>query len=109
MLRRLPPKSLTSTRVKCVCKSWQSFVINHNHKLILLSYSCIQYVDYEADEIKAVIPFKVANRMLGIASSNGLLCIAIEKEGLVVWYPLIGRYKMVSWISKRAITLSYSS
>ncbi|KAL5798517.1 hypothetical protein ACOSQ2_003337 [Xanthoceras sorbifolium] len=74
MLRRLPPKSLTSTRVKCVCKSWQSFVINHNHKLILLSYSCIQYVDYEADEIKAVIPFKLLSLSDSLSLSNAFLC-----------------------------------
>ncbi|KAK0601650.1 hypothetical protein LWI29_026089 [Acer saccharum] len=100
ILRRLPPKSLA--RFKCVCKSWQSFANQHkyhNQKLILFSSNTIQSVDFEADEIKAVdldIPFKVSNRMLGIASCNGLLCILTEREGFVIWNPLIGRYKRVS-------------
>ncbi|TXG67378.1 hypothetical protein EZV62_008653 [Acer yangbiense] len=100
ILRKLPPKSLA--RSKCVCKSWQSFANQHkyhNQKLILFSSKTIQSVDFEADEIKAVdldIPFKVSNRMLGIASCNGLLCILTEREGFVIWNPLIGRYKRVS-------------
>ncbi|KAK0600537.1 hypothetical protein LWI29_015974 [Acer saccharum] len=101
ILRRLPPKSLA--RFKCVCKSWQSFANQHkyhNQKLILFSSNTIQSVDFEADEIKAVcldIPFKVSsNPILGIASCNGLLCILTEREGLVIWNPLIGRYKRVS-------------
>ncbi|KAI9186728.1 hypothetical protein LWI28_020288 [Acer negundo] len=103
ILRRLPPKSLA--RFKCVCKSWQSFANQHkyhNQKLILLSSKTIQSIEFEADEIKAVdldIPFKVGNRMLEIASSNGLLFILIEREGLVIWNPLIGRYKRVSILS----------
>ncbi|TXG66758.1 hypothetical protein EZV62_008033 [Acer yangbiense] len=103
ILRRLPPKSLA--RFKCVCKLWQSFANQHkyhNEKLILLSSKTIQSIDFEADEIKAVdldIPFKVGNRMLEIASCNGLLFILIEREGLVIWNPLIGRYKRVSILS----------
>ncbi|TXG67336.1 hypothetical protein EZV62_008611 [Acer yangbiense] len=101
ILCRLPPKLLA--RFKCVCKSWQSFANQHkyhNQKLILFSSNTIQSIDFEADEIKAVdldIPFKVSsNPILGIASCNGLLCILTEREGLVIWNPLIGRYKRVS-------------
>ncbi|KAK3199442.1 hypothetical protein Dsin_022857 [Dipteronia sinensis] len=100
ILRRLPPKSFA--RFKCVCKSWQSFANQHkyhNQKLILFSGKTIQSVDFEADEIKAVdldIPFKVSSAILQIASCNGLLCILTEREGFVIWNPLIGRYKRVS-------------
>ncbi|KAI9187377.1 hypothetical protein LWI28_027431 [Acer negundo] len=105
ILRRLPPKSLA--RCKCVCKSWQSFANQHkyhNQKLIIFSSNkSIQSIDFEADEIKAVdldIPFMVSNPILRIASSNGLLCILTERGGLVIWNPLIGRYKRVSSTSK---------
>ncbi|KAK2639426.1 hypothetical protein Ddye_027221 [Dipteronia dyeriana] len=100
ILRRLPPKSFA--RFKCVCKSWQSFANQHkyhNQKLLLFSSKTIQSIDIEADEIKAVdleIPFKVSNPILQIASCNGLLCILTEREGFVIWNPLIGRYKRVS-------------
>ncbi|KAK0599270.1 hypothetical protein LWI29_003788 [Acer saccharum] len=101
ILRRLPPKSLA--RFKCVCKSWRSFANQHkyhNQKLILFSSYTIQSVDFEADEIKAVdidIPIKVSSYpILGIASCNGLLCILNEAKGLVIWNPLIRRYKSVS-------------
>ncbi|TXG71887.1 hypothetical protein EZV62_000466 [Acer yangbiense] len=100
ILRRLPPKPLA--RCKCVCKSWESFANQHkyhNNKLLLFSRTTIQSIDFEAaNEIKTVdleIPFKVSNRnrMLGIASCNGLLCILIKNEGFVIWNPLTGRYK----------------
>ncbi|KAK2639429.1 hypothetical protein Ddye_027224 [Dipteronia dyeriana] len=100
ILRRFPPKSLA--RFKCVCKSWQSFANQHkyrNQNLLLFSSKTIQSIDFEADEIKAVdldIPFKVSNRLLGIASCNGLLCILTERKGFVIWNPLIERYKRVS-------------
>ncbi|KAL5782461.1 hypothetical protein ACOSP7_007490 [Xanthoceras sorbifolium] len=87
ILGRLPPKSLV--RFKCICKSWESFVNQykyHNQKLIVLTDTSIQSIDFEADEIEAVdlhIPFKGTHRMLAIASCNGLLCISIESEGLV--------------------------
>ncbi|KAL5852569.1 hypothetical protein ACOSQ3_007687 [Xanthoceras sorbifolium] len=87
ILGRLPPKSLV--RFKCIWKSWESFVNQykyHNQKLIVLTDTSIQSIDFEADEIEAVdlhIPFKGTHRMLAIASCNGLLCISIESEGLV--------------------------
>ncbi|KAI9185470.1 hypothetical protein LWI28_007590 [Acer negundo] len=80
ILRRFPPKSLAS--------------------------KTIQSIEFEADEIKAVdldIPFKVGNRMLEIASSNGLLFILIEREGLVIWNPLIGRYKRFGVLVNEAL------
>ncbi|KAL5849652.1 hypothetical protein ACOSQ4_007665 [Xanthoceras sorbifolium] len=87
ILGRLPPKSLV--KFKCIWKSWESFVNQykyHNQKLIVLTDTSIQSIDFEADEIEAVdlhIPFKGTHRMLAIASCNGLLCISIESEGLV--------------------------
>ncbi|KAL5852582.1 hypothetical protein ACOSQ3_007700 [Xanthoceras sorbifolium] len=62
ILGRLPPKSLV--RFKCIWKSWESFVNQykyHNQKLIVLTDTSIQSIDFEADEIEAVdlhIPFK---------------------------------------------------
>ncbi|KAL5782478.1 hypothetical protein ACOSP7_007507 [Xanthoceras sorbifolium] len=100
ILGRLPPKSLV--KFKCIWKSWESFVNQykyHNQKLIVLTDTSIQSIDFEADEIEAVdlhIPFKGTHRMLAIASCNGLLCISIESEGLVVWNPFIGRYNRVT-------------
>ncbi|KAK2646869.1 hypothetical protein Ddye_022064 [Dipteronia dyeriana] len=71
-----------------------------NINIITKNSLFFQSIDFEAaDEIKAVdldIPFKVCNRMLGIASCNGLLCSSIESEGLVIWNPLIGRYTRIS-------------
>ncbi|KAK0607403.1 hypothetical protein LWI29_014359 [Acer saccharum] len=100
ILKKLPEKSLV--RFKSVCKTWQSFINQlkyHNQKLIVSYSSNIQLIDLEASEIKAVrldFPFETKNSFKVIGSCNGLLCIAIEKEGFVLWNPWIGAYKRIA-------------
>ncbi|KAL5849641.1 hypothetical protein ACOSQ4_007654 [Xanthoceras sorbifolium] len=71
ILGRLPPKSLV--RFKCIWKSWESFVNQykyHNQKLIVLTDTSIQSIDFEADEIEAVdlhIPFKASGFLVNEA------------------------------------------
>ncbi|XP_017974588.1 PREDICTED: F-box/kelch-repeat protein At3g23880 [Theobroma cacao] len=111
IMARHPPKSIL--RFRCLSKSWNallsssSFITMHlNHvkeskyndmqRLILSSTYFLQSMSYEAEEkpsyrIDFPLDLKYCIELLG--SCNGLLCLGMPRETLILWNPSIKEFK----------------
>ncbi|KAJ7969004.1 F-box protein [Quillaja saponaria] len=103
ILKQLPEKSLM--RFMCVSKSWCSLIsdpklITNTQKLMLLTWTSMQTMDYQAYEGKAekvqcdLLNGRKRFRILG--SCNGLVYIATcLSDDFFIWNPLTGESKKV--------------
>ncbi|KAL5698489.1 hypothetical protein ACHQM5_029521 [Ranunculus cassubicifolius] len=99
---RLPPKSLF--RFKCVCKDWlalfqdetfmDSYAFHRRQQVVnLLGRKGKWYVLYSLDKTgmiatKIPLSFVVSEWYTFASACNGLFCLPIDGQGLMVWNPI---------------------
>ncbi|KAK6138561.1 hypothetical protein DH2020_027698 [Rehmannia glutinosa] len=128
ILTRLPVKSLL--RFRCVSKSWLSlisspaFIKMHlktanndimysHHRLICISANphnhfrefSLRFLLHEAAVGSITLNYTVGNPDIPIrivGSCNGMVCVAIDEENLILWNPSIRKYKRLPFLHIRS-------
>lgn len=106
VLSRLPVKSVIQFR--CVCKEWNSlisdrhFVRTHldkavedshtNRRRLLLSTDPFQSIDYETGATALIdFPWRSPDQLYDdvhfVGSCNGLVCVVVEDDNVILWNP----------------------
>ncbi|KAK9911037.1 hypothetical protein M0R45_034963 [Rubus argutus] len=122
ILARLPVKSLM--RFRCVCKSWRALIsqpyfatkhfnyagrgITENCSRLLMSTSPFESIDYEAlkdlsdgdahlaiKKLDFQVMFPDSSVKTTVGSCNGLICLEIDQEDVVLWNPCTRDYKVL--------------